>query len=106
MKPWQKTLLTHLGIAGATAFATAGWMASHAVDLYAAWNQLNVVIAEVTKLISTVTPLILAIYGIWRSMPKPRIAEIANDPDAIKAAKEMPVTPQTVALGDALKLKV
>lgn len=97
-----KTGLTHAGTAIGGAVAAVAFLAQHQVDLYAAWNQLNAIVAEITKFIALVTPLFTAAYGIYRSTTKNRLAEIANDPKAVEAAKEMPVTPATTALSNAL----
>lgn len=102
MNPVMKTIFTHLVAIFATAVATTGWATSHGVDLYAIWNQLNVVIAEITKLLATVTPVATMIYGIYRSQVKNRVQEIGADPSAIEKVKQMPVTAETAALADAL----
>lgn len=105
MGPKLKTLVTHLIGVAAGGMAVAGWTASHAVDLYAAWNSLNVIFAEIAKFVATVTPLATAAYAVYRTTTKQRLEEIAADPKAVEVAKELPVTPQTAALADALKSK-
>lgn len=103
MPAWLKTLGTHLVAIIATVVATASWSASHGIDLYAIYGQINTIIAEIAKLIATVTPILTMIYGIYRSQPQNRIAEIAADPKAVEAAKTIAPTPQITALADALK---
>lgn len=100
---WAKTLLTHFGISFASIVATVAWAQTNAVDLYALWGQLNGIIAAVTKFISTATPLALALYGLWRSKPTTRVAEIAADPKAMAEIEKAPATPATTALAEALK---
>ena len=103
MSPQTKTILTHLsGVLGGV-LATLAWASTQGVDLYAAWNQLNTIVADVTKFVATITPIATTAYAVYRTATKNRLVEIAADPKAIEAAKEIPVTPQTVALADALK---
>lgn len=103
MNPLAKTGLTHAGTAAAAAYATFAFLADNKADLYALWDQLNVVIAQMSKFIAMLTPIATAGYGIWRTTAGVRIAEVANDPKAVEAAKALPVTPTTSALADALK---
>lgn len=103
ISPQVKTGLTHAGTAVGGAVAAVAFLSQHQVDLYAAWNQLNTIVADVTKFIALVTPLATAAYGIYRSSTSVRLAEVMNDPKAVKAAQDLPVTPTTVAVADALK---
>lgn len=80
MNAQVKTGLTHLGTAVGGAMAVMAFVSANKVDLYAVWDQLNVVIAAITQLIAIATPIATALYGIVRSSTKNRIAEIANDP--------------------------
>ncbi len=75
-----KTGLTHAGTAVAAAYATFAFVADNKVDLYAIWDQLNVVIAQITKFIALVTPMATAAYGVYRSTAGARIAELTEDP--------------------------
>lgn len=72
-----------VNIASAVAGATAavGFMSTHTVDLYAVWNQLNVVFADLTKLVMMVTPLATAAYAVYSTTMKNRIADLAKEPD-------------------------
>lgn len=102
MNPQVKTALTHVGTAAGGAIAAVGFLSQHQVDLYAAWNQLNTIVAEVTKFVALVTPLATGAYGVYRSSTTVRLKEVVNDPKAIEVAKELPVTPQTTAVAKAL----
>ena len=101
--PQVKTGLTHLGTALGGAIAALSFAASHKVDLYALIDQLNVIVADVTKFVALITPLVTAAYGIYRSSTGVRLTELVQDPKAVEIAKAMPVTPQTEAVADALK---
>ncbi len=103
LKPWQKTLISNAIAIPSTVVATISWATTHSVDLYALWKQLNVVVADIGTLITTATPIVLALYGIWRSMPGTRLNEMVKDPETVKAAEQMMPTAQTNALADALK---
>lgn len=100
---WLKTLFNYGGVIVATVIATTGWATTHAVDLYALWNQMNVIVSEIGKFIASATPIVLAIWGIYRSTAEARINEISNNPAEVQKVRDMPVTSQTIALGDALK---
>lgn len=103
MTPQVRTGMTHVGTAVGTAVAMAAWMSSHKVNLYAIWDQVNGIIAAMTTLIATVTPLATAAYGVYKASTKQKLEDIAADPKAPEIAKEIPVTPNTVAVANALK---
>lgn len=79
------------------------FMSSHSVDVYAIWDQLNVVIAQIGKLIALVTPIATGAYGVYKSSTASKLADVVADPKAVQIAEGMPVTPQTVAVANALK---
>lgn len=101
--PQVKTALTHAGTAIGGAVAAVAFLAQHQVDMYAAWNQLNAIVAEITKFVALITPLITAAYGIYRSSTGVRMSEVMQDPNAVQIAESMPVTPATAAVAEALK---
>lgn len=103
MGPKLKTLLTHLTGVAAGGIAVASWTATKSIDIYGIYNQLNVVIADIIKLISTVTPLFTTAYAIYRTTVKVRLEEVVQDPKAVEIAKEIPPSPVVVAVADALK---
>ncbi len=80
MNPKLRTALTHLGTAGGAALATAMFLATQGVDLYAIINQVNGVVAEITKLVALATPLATAAYGVWRATTKNKLQDIECDP--------------------------
>lgn len=63
------------------AVAMLGFASSHSIDLYAIWDQLNVVVADVTKLVAMVTPLATAAYGVYRTSTAKRMEDLAKNPD-------------------------
>lgn len=103
MNPLAKTGLSYAGTVSGTIIATIAFMSDHKVDLYAIWDQLNVVIAAITKLVSLATPIVIGAYAIWRTTAKVRLAELVQDPKAVEAAKEMPITAKSTQLADAMK---
>ena len=103
MTPQVRTGLTHVGTALGGAIAAVGFMSSHSVDIYAIWDQLNVVIASVTKFIALVTPIATGAYGVYKATTKQKLIDIAADPKAAQAAAEIPPTKNVVAVADALK---
>lgn len=70
----------HVASAMAGAFAAVSFAASHSVDLYAIVDQLNVVVADVSKLIALVTPIITGGYAIYKATTKSKLIDIAADP--------------------------
>lgn len=103
MNPRIRTGLTHLGSVTAGGVAAIGFMSSHSVDLYAAWNQLNVAIAEITKFLAIITPLATAGYGMYKAGTKQKLEDIIADPKAVEVAKEIPPSPAVIAVAEALK---
>jgi len=103
VNPQVRTGLTHAGTALGGVVAAVGFMSSHSVDLYAVWDQLNSVIAEATKFIAIVTPLVTGAYGVYKASTSQKLKDIVADPKAVQIAQEMPATPATVAVGEALK---
>lgn len=103
MNPMLRTILLHSGSVGAGAMAMLAFASSHSVDVYAIWNQLNVVVAEISKFIALATPLATAGYAAYKATTKNKLADIMSDPKAPQVAAAMPVTPQTVAVSNALK---
>lgn len=99
-----RTGLTHAGTALGGAIAAIGFMSSNQVDLYAIWNQLNEVIASVTKLVALITPFATGAYGVYKASTAQKMKDIVADPvKAVEAAEALPVTPATVAVAEALK---
>lgn len=79
------------------------FMSSHSVDVYAIWDQLNVVVAQISKLVALITPLATGAYGVYKASTANKLADVVADPKAVEIAEEMPVTPKTVAVANALK---
>lgn len=100
--PQVKTALTHVGTAFGGAVAAVAFLSQHQIDLYAAWNQLNEVVAAVSKFVALLTPIVTGAYGVYRTSTKVRMAEIVQDPKAVEAAEQLPVTPNSAAVAAAL----
>lgn len=77
MNPQVRTGLTHAGTALGGFIAAIAFMSSHGVDLYAVWDQLNVVVASVTKLLALVTPLATGAYGVYKATTSQKSLDIA-----------------------------
>ena len=103
MTPQVRTGLTHVGSAFGGGIAVIMFASSHSVDLYAIIDQVNVVVADITKLIGLIIPLVTAGYGVYKASTRSKLQDIAADPNAPAVAREMPVTPATVAVAEALK---
>src|SRR5882672_5443562 len=98
-----RTALTHAGTAVGGMVAAVAFMSQHAIDLYAIWDQLNAVVAGITKLIALVTPFVTGAYAVYKASTASKLADIVADPAAPAVARAMPVTPAAVAVADALK---
>ncbi len=105
MNPQVRSGLLNAGSAVGGGIAAIAFMSQHSVDLYAIWNQLNVVVADVTKLVAMVTPFATGAYAVYKATTKSKLEDIVADPKAPEVAAAMPVTPQAVAVADALKVK-
>lgn len=103
MNSQVRTALTHAGTAVGGAVAAIGFLSSHSVDLYAIWDQLNTVVAAVTKLVALVTPIVTGAYAVYKASTKQQLHDVVADPKAPEIAKEIPPTPAVVAVANALK---
>ncbi len=103
MNPQVRTGVTHVGTALAGAVAAVAFLSQHKVDLYALWDQLNVIVAAITKFIALVTPIATGAYGVYKASTKQKLLDIAADPKAPEAAAAIPATPNVVAVANALK---
>ncbi len=80
MNPQVRTALTHVGTAAGAGLATAMFLATKSVDLYAIIDQVNVVVADVTKLIALAMPIVTGAYGVYKATTGSKVADIAADP--------------------------
>jgi hypothetical protein len=101
--PQWRTLALHAGSMVGGGVAVLAWASSKSIDLYAIVDQVNVVVADVTKLIAIFTPFCTAGYAVWRASTKNKIEDASKDPDAVKIALKITPTPQINAMADALK---
>lgn len=95
----------HLGTAGASALATAMWLSSHSVDLYGIVDQINAVVADITKLVATVSVFAGGAWQVWKSTQKGLVAdvtEIAKQPDSPVKAVITENTPAGLALANSI----
>lgn len=103
MNSQVRTGLLHAGSAIAGAVAATAFLSTHAVDLYAIWDQLNTVVASITKLVALITPLATGAYGVYKSSLGQKLRDVIANPQAPAAAAAMPITAQSTAVADALK---
>ncbi len=91
MSPMVRSALTHVGTAAGTGVAVVMYLASDPTNIMAAYDQLNTVVADVTKLLATLTPLATGAYAVYRSTTKNKLADIEQDPrvKGIVAAPEL-----------------
>lgn len=76
-----RTIGLHAASVVAGGWATLSFAASHSVDLYAIYDQLNVVIADVSKLIATATVPLAGLYAAYKSATKSLLADAAAIPE-------------------------
>lgn len=76
-----KMILSHGGAIISASLATLLWTASHGVDLYAIVDQVNTVVADVTKLALSVSTFAAAAYGVYRTALKPLLNDVAAQPE-------------------------
>lgn len=98
-----KVGLAHFGSATGGFAAAVAVMSSRGVDIYALVDSLNSVVVNVTKLVAVATPIVTGFYGIYMASTRKALQAIIADPKAPQIAEALPVTPQTVAVADALK---
>jgi hypothetical protein len=104
MNPRLRTALTHVASIFGSAVATAMFLSTKSVDLYAILDQVNTVVADVAKLAAMVSAIAGPAIALWKSTTKEKILDVAADPNAPKVAREIPPTPEVVAVANALKL--
>ncbi len=93
MSPMVRTALTHAGTAIGGGLAVVTLLGAKSSDIVAVYDQMNVVIAEVTKLVTVVMPLATAAYGIYKATTKSKLADIEQDP----RVKGVVATPELAA---------
>lgn len=95
MNPQVRTGLTHAGTAIGGAVAAVGFLSQHQVDLYAAWNALNVIVADITKFLALITPIATAAYGVYKTSTTQRLNDLAKNPD-VKAIVTTPAIADSI----------
>jgi hypothetical protein len=80
MNPQVRTGLTHAATAVGSAVAVSTFLATKSVDLYAIVDQVGTVVADITKLVASITAIAGPAYGIWKATSKSKVADIAADP--------------------------
>lgn len=68
----------HLGTGVAASIATVMWMSSHSVDLYATVDQMNTVVADLTKLLATISLFVGGAIQIWKATAKGLAADVTE----------------------------
>lgn len=102
-KAQLRTIGLHAMSAGAGGVAVISFAASHSVDIYAVFDQLNVIAADVIKFVGLITPLITAAIGVYKASTKEKIVDVLADPAAPDIAKQLPVTREAINLSTALR---
>ena len=80
MTPMVRTALTHVGTAAGAGVATAMFLATKTGDLVSIYDQLNIVVADVTKLVAIVIPVATAAYGVYHATIRSKVADLAAAP--------------------------
>lgn len=86
------------GITAAIAF-----MASHAIDLYAIYDTLNTVVADVSKILGVLLPIISGAYAAYKATTGSKIADIAASPDTDVSSDGTTITLLKPKLAEAAK---
>lgn len=102
MTPVQTAGL-HVGTFSAGIAAAVSYMATTQVDLYSAYHHAYAGVKELMAAWAIIAPFLLGGYAAYKTMTRSKIQDIIADPKAIEVAKEIPVTPQVVAIANALK---
>lgn len=93
--PMIRTILLHAASITAGAVAMLGFASSHSVDLYAAWNALNTIVADIGKFIALVTPIASAGYAIYTSTTKQKLLDLQKD-DSVKGIIATPAVAASI----------
>ena len=80
MTPMVRTALTHVGTAIGGAFAATMFLATKSGDVLAIYDQLNVVVVDVTKLVAIAMPVLTAAYGVYHATTRSKVADLAAAP--------------------------
>jgi hypothetical protein len=80
MTPMVRTGLTHVGTAMGGALAAIMFLATKSGDVIAIYDQLNVVVADVMKLVAVVTPIATGVYGVYKATIRSKVADLAAAP--------------------------
>ncbi len=92
----------HATTAVTASLATALWLASHNVDLYAIVDQINVLLKDFVKLATTIGALAGGAYQVWKSTDKNVVVDAAAVPGTTVVttptiAKATPEAPNIVS---------
>lgn len=109
VNPQVRSGLTALGTAIAASAATATWLSTHSVDIYAIFDKLNTAVGQVTAVVTTLGALYTMGMSVWNSRPSKKAADlistgkvegmIVNDPAlAAKLGPEVQTSVQDLPL--------
>lgn len=93
----------HAGTFVTGMIAAVSFMASSGVDLYAAYKHLYAGVKELMAAWAIVGPVLIGAYAVYKASTKQKLLEATADPKAPEIAREIPPTPQVVAVADQLK---
>jgi hypothetical protein len=79
MNPIIRTGLTHVGTATGGGLAATMFLATKSGDVLAIYDQLNVIVADVMKLVALATPIATAAYGIYKATTKSKLQDLEQD---------------------------
>jgi hypothetical protein len=83
--------------------AAIAFMASHAVDLYSIYDQLNTTIADISKLLAVLLPIVSGAYGAYRATTASKVQDIAASQDTDVSADGTTITLLKPKLAEAAK---
>lgn len=86
-----RAAVTHFGTAAGAALATLFWLSTRKVDVYALIDQLNTVFADVSTLVTTLSPLLTGAYAIYKANTKQNLVDASADPalKGVVASREL-----------------
>lgn len=99
---WRSVGLHVVSIGGGAA-AAISVAASHSVDLYAAYNHAYAGVKELMAAWAIFGPILALSAGAYFASTRNKFKDVLADPKAPEIARDIPPTPQVVAVANELK---
>lgn len=95
-----RTAGLHAGTALSASVATAMWLSTKSVDLYALLDQFNAIIADVTKFTASLSAVATGAWAVYKATTANKLIDIQKDADFKGAV----VTPELAAAVPGMKV--